>query len=112
MKRIKETLLGIYLSVRHSNVILHGSCIIFTPTFFEKLNGFDNRTFLYREEELLYISLKKNGLKSIYSPNIKIMHLEDAATDSIVTSNEEKRAFIRQNQVHSLQILIDELKQL
>lgn len=110
LKHIKSIPRNIYLNTRHENVILHGSCLIFTPAYFEKLKGFDNRTFLYREEELLYISLKKNGLKSVYSPDITITHLEDAATDSIVTSDEEKKAFIRNNQVHSLQILIEELE--
>lgn len=112
LKSIKAIPRNIFLGIRHSNVILHGSCLIFTPAFFKKLSGFDNRTFLYCEEELLYLAVRKNNLLTVYNPKIKIKHLEDAATDSIVTSDKEKKAFIRQNQVHSLQILLEELEQM
>lgn len=99
---------GLYF--RHEDVILHGSCIIMTPAFFEKERGFNPKTFLFREEELLYISLKKNSLLSVYNPKLKIKHLEDAATNSINADAREKLEFIRDNQVHSLQILIEELE--
>lgn len=92
------------------DVVLHGCCIIFTPKFFEKLEGFDDRTFLYAEEELLYISLKKNRLISRFSPDIKIRHLEDVSTDATIRNKKEKESFIYQHSKNSLQIVIEELK--
>lgn len=92
------------------NVVLHGCCLIFTPIFFSKLNGFNPKTFMFREEELLYLSLKKENLISLYSPLIKIKHLEDMATDSAYKNTEEKERFLKSNQIKSLEILISELK--
>lgn len=98
------------LKLRKKDRILHGSCLIFTPKFFEVLHGFNTRTFLFREEELLYLSLKKHNLLSVYNPKIKIKHMEDAAIDSIVRNDEEKQAFLAKNEIASLSILIDEME--
>lgn len=101
---------GLKLKKRHENVILHGCCIIFTPTFFSSLSGFDSRTFMFREEELLYLKIKRNELLTVYCPNIRIHHLEDAATNSIAANNIEKNIFLKKNQIESLNILINEVK--
>lgn len=93
------------------NVLLHGCCLIFTPIFFEFLNGFDNRTFLYREEELLFLAVKKAGLTLKYAPSIQIKHLEDAATNSISKSKKERKDFQRKNLIKSTEILIKTLKE-
>lgn len=98
------------LREKQYNVVLHGCCLIFTPIFFSKLSGFNPKTFMFREEELLYISLKKENLISLYSPLINIKHLEDIATDSAYKSTEEKERFLISNQIKSLEILISELK--
>lgn len=95
---------------RMQNIILHGCCLTFTPKFFEKLNGFNEKTFLFAEEELLFLALKRNQLISVYNPKIKIKHLEDQATDSICDTEEEKRAFINNHRIHSLKILIQEIR--
>lgn len=94
---------------RKENVILHGCCLIFTPAFFNELSGFMPDTFLFREEELLYISLQRKKLLNVYTPSLRIKHLEDAATDSQFRERYEKEEFLRQNQIHSLEILIKEL---
>lgn len=93
-----------------TDVILHGCCLIFTPIFFEKLKGFDNRTFLYYEEHLLYILLKTKGLHNKYCPNIQIRHLEDMSTKSIAKKNKSKDDFIRKHSLSSLRILVNELE--
>lgn len=98
------------LREKQYNVVLHGCCLIFTPIFFSKLRGFNPKTFMFREEELLYLSLKKENLISLYSPLIKIKHLEDIATDSAYKNTKEKERFLISNQIKSLEILISELK--
>ena len=95
---------------RKENVLLHGCFLIFTPTYIRKFEGFDNRTFMFREEELLYIRLKKSNLLSVYNPKIKIIHLEDAATNKTYKTNDEKIRFLQKNQVMSLKILIKEME--
>lgn len=95
---------------RRTNCVLWGCCIIFTPSFFIQLKGFNPKTFLYREEELLYLSIKEKGLESVYLPILKIKHLEDSATNSVVRTSKEKREFVRKNQIRSLEILVNEMK--
>lgn len=94
----------------HKNILLHGCCLIFTPTFFERLKGFNPKTFMFREEELLFLSLKKNNLENIYCPKLEIKHLEDVSTNVSYKTNKEKENFLRENQLKSLKILIDELE--
>lgn len=93
---------------RKENVLLHGCCLIFTPIFFNKMDGFDSRTFLYKEEQLLYLKAKRNGLLTVYNPKIKIKHLEDRATNY----NERKSSELKcRYEIQSLKILISELEQ-
>jgi GT2 family glycosyltransferase len=109
---IKNDFYGNKLRFRQEDVVLHGCCLIFTEVFFELLSGFNEQTFLFREEELLYLSIKSNHLLSVYNPHIRIKHLEDAATDSIVSTSEEKKKFVIKNQIESLSILINEMKKM
>lgn len=95
---------------RMQNIILHGCCLTFTPEFFEKLNGFNEKTFLFVEEELLFLSLKQNNLISVYNPQIRIRHLEDQATNSICQTSEEKNEFTKSHRIKSLKILIQEIR--
>ena len=71
----------------------------------------DDRTFLYREEELLSIRLKKHNLNSVYSPNLQILHNEDSSTNAITKSNRKKQIFVDKNLINSTKILIKELKE-
>lgn len=96
----------------HKNIILHGCFLIFTPKYVEMFDGLDNRTFMYREEELLAIRLKKSGLMSIYSPNIEIFHAEYGSTNAINKNDKKKRRFFYKNQLKSCNIILEELKNL
>ena len=84
------------------NCVLHGCCLIFSKKFFEKFDGFDPRTFLYFEEEILYAHVMKAGLKSVYAPEIEIWHKEDGATDSIFENNLKKTAFFYEHVLDSI----------
>lgn len=91
--------------------ILHGSCIIFTPMFFSKLFGFNPKTFMFREEELLFLAVQRAELHTFYEPNLKIRHLEDVSTDAVYQHSKEKEVFLRKNQIKSLEVLIKELSE-
>ena len=96
---------GISHEVRQEGVMLHGCCLIFSPSFFSCFDGLYDRTFLYAEENILYLQLKKANLKTVYLPSLEILHLEDSATNSIVKNNREKNIFVLKNQIRSLVIL-------
>lgn len=90
--------------------VLHGCCLIFTPIFFYNMDGFNSRTFMFREEELLFFMIRKYNLHTLYSPELQILHLEDISTDAVFKKSEEKERFLKENQIKSLKILIDEMK--
>lgn len=58
---VKETLddkiqMVVASKQRHKNIVLHGCCLILTPLYIGKFDtAFDDRTFMFREEELFYI---------------------------------------------------------
>lgn len=99
------------LDIRRENVILHGCCIIFSPKYIETYEeAFNPKTFLYKEEELLYLRCKKADLRVVYNPMLKIKHLEDIATNSQNRKRRDKIMVWLENQIRSLEILIEELK--
>ena len=96
---------------RHRNIVIHGCCLIFTPVYVRKFeDAFDNRTFMFREEELLYLRCRRNQVETIYEPSIDILHLEDMSTNATYTKNNKREAFKWKCQIDSLQILLEELK--
>ena len=89
---------------------MHGSCLIFSREYINHFDGLNPNTFLYMEEDILFVRLKKNGLKSLYSPDLEILHLEDAATNMIIRKGATKRRFIYRNHLKSIQALIKEVR--
>ncbi len=96
---------------RHENIILHGCALIFSKKYINIFDGFDSRTFLYREEELLYLRIKQAQLNNVYNPQIEIHHNEDGSTDAITGGGREKRTFVMKNLIESTKLLIKELEQ-
>lgn len=41
---------------------LQGAFLVFSKEIFNYIDGFDSRTFLYYEEQLLYLHAKRSGL--------------------------------------------------
>ena len=99
-------------SVRKDDVLLHGCCLIFSKTYIDKFDGLDDRTFLYFEEQLLYLRLKKNNLKSIYNPNLVVFHNEGTSTNKKVKNKRDRFDFVLKHEIDSLKILINEMEQL
>lgn len=97
---------------RKEDIVLHGCFLIFSPEYISCFNGLDNRTFLYKEEQLLYIRIKKNGLKSVYNPELVIFHNESSATKSTNKNLRSKNLLTHKNQIKSSLIVLDEIKTL
>ena len=90
---------------RSLNVALHGSCLIFSPKYFEHFRGFNNKTFLYNEENIIFQEIRaKNGIM-VYNPNLVIYHKEDASVDALIIQKRRKRLFVLNNEIKSLYIL-------
>jgi len=97
-------------TIRKENVLINGCCIIFSKVYIDKFDGLDDRTFLYYEEQLLYLRVIKNNMKSVYNPYILIFHNEGVATKKS-TKNKRKRVnFQLKHEIDSLNILIKELE--
>lgn len=88
----------------YTNVKLHGCCLVFSKQFVDKYHGFNPNTFLYLEEDLLYITMMTEKRNTLYSPNVVIYHMEDAATDKIA-SGRKKRRFIIKNHIRSMKAI-------
>lgn len=91
---------------RCEDVILHGCCWIFSKKFFERYNGLDESTFLYHEEEILYLLTKRYGLKMVYNPIIKVYHKEDASSNEVMPVGHKKRIFKLKNCLYSSKQLL------
>lgn len=89
------------------NVMLHGCCLFFSNDYIKKFEtAFVEKTFLYKEEELLYLRCMRNKLITCYYPKIKIKHMEDVSTDAIASSQLEKRKMKLSYMIDSTQLLI------
>lgn len=90
---------------RQENVKLHGACLIFSTSFFEKFDGFNPHTFMYVEEDILYNQCRLNLMKTIYNPLILVYHNENAATNSVSSTVKKKRIFYYKERIKSLRVL-------
>lgn len=91
-----------FINKRKEDVILHGSCIIFTPKYFEgELVGIPEKTRFYCEEQIIYLYAKKNNFKIVYNPEIKILHKKSSATLKTYKDNKKINDFKYKNKIDS-----------
>lgn len=86
---------------------LHGSCLVFTPAFVEHFGqAFDPGTFLYLEEDILYMRCRQAGLTMYFDPRILVRHAEDVSTDHMTGfSPRRKQMQYLQRHRESLKVL-------
>lgn len=58
-----------------------GACILTKKEFFNKLNGFDEKIFMYMDEIDLLYRAKKHGFKVYFEPQAHFIHLGSASSD-------------------------------
>lgn len=92
---------------RCENVQLHGCFLVFSEQYTERFDGLDDRTFLFREEAILYKHMLENNMVTVYQPDIIVFHEEDAATDQFRKTERQKALFELDNHIKSLNILLD-----
>ena len=87
------------------NVVLHGSCLVFSPRYIQKYRGLFSGTFLYCEEEILWYIAQCEQLKIIYQPQLAIVHKEDRSTRASHKSQRKRRIFKLNHELDSLRQL-------
>lgn len=70
--------------------LLHGSALFFTENYLEKIKGFYPGTFLYNEERILHIMLKKMNLEAVYIPDLHLYHKEDQSSALSFGNNSDR----------------------
>lgn len=61
---------------------VEGSALLIKKSMFNKLNGFDEKLFMYFEDTDLCFRAVKSGKKVVYEPNAKIIHYGGKSTKS------------------------------
>lgn len=96
-------------NTRYENVKLHGCCWIFSKDYIKEYDGLNEGTFLYLEEDLLYLIMMKDHKRMVYSPKVHVYHAEDGSTNYI-HKGRKKRRFILMNHLKSMQYIHEYLK--
>ncbi len=93
------------------DLILHGAALVFSPLFVKRNDfAFDDRTFLYLEEDLLYHKIKLSGGLSYYCNDAKITHSCNKSAKK--TDARYFITFHKKNYLQSLQFLQADIKKL
>lgn len=92
--------------------MLHGACLIFSPVFIRKYDGMCDRTFLYWEEDILGLMMKKDKMIMLYSSDLRLYHKEDASTNAINKSKREKTIWVEKQLIRSSRVYENILKEL
>ncbi len=87
------------------DVILHGCCLFFTPAFFKYKKGFNESTFMYGEEPILFYEVIRTHNHTFRTDELNVIHIENRSTDSRFDP-EEGRRFKLKNEMDSMRILI------
>lgn len=75
--------------------VLHGAFYVFSRQFILKHdNCFYNNTFMFYESYILHYFGCKEGMIFLYYPEIKVLHHEDASTDSTFKTQYKKSVFV------------------
>ncbi|MBR1416218.1 MAG: glycosyltransferase family 2 protein [Bacilli bacterium] len=118
-------LLNCYLKIKHmfiknnkpingktieKGVALHGCAIIFSDKYIRKYKyPFYNDTFLFHEEEFLYVRIVKDDLTSIYDPNLKVFHKEGSSIKKSNNGIRKSKLFREKERLKSLYLLLKEM---
>lgn len=82
-----------------------GSCMFINKKLFREINWFDENTFLYYEENILYKKLSMHGKQNYILPNIGCIHLGASSTKSkpssfLIKCNSDSAFYYLSNYCH------------
>ncbi len=95
---------------RKENAVLNGCCMIFSKQYIDKFDGLEEKTFMYGEEELLNILLKREKLLSVYNPKLEVFHHEYSSTKKISNSSRKVNLFRLKYMIIANKIILKELE--
>ena len=73
-----------YKAQRHENVPIHGSCLVVSNSFIKHNEHlFYPETRFYGEEILLFLRMKEQKSKIVYSPKLSVYHMQGRSTSTI-----------------------------
>lgn len=78
-----------------SRVVVHGCAMMFTPDFFNCYSGFYPHTFLYCEENIIEILVRKAGLVEIQAIDAELYHKGGKATLLCASREKSMRRVVR-----------------
>ena len=97
---------------KYINVPLHGACLIFSKKYSERYeNAFYPETFFYYECEILDYICRRDGLKTVYSPEIRIIHHQNVSTNVVYNNIYSKTLFSLKCNIESTEAFIELIKQ-
>lgn len=92
-------------------IVPHGAAIIYSPMWIDNEDiAFFPGTFLYLEEELLFYYAKNHHYQIIFSPILRIHHMEDVSTNSCFKDRRKKALFLVKNHLKSYKVLMNYLR--
>ena len=96
---------------RMYDIVPHGAAIIFTRQWIENEDlCFRPGTFMYFEEDLLYLYIKKHNYRTIYEPSLQITHLEDMSTNVVHKNIRKRMIFQNKQKIKSLKAILNFMK--
>lgn len=91
-------------------VTLQGACLVFSPLFINNNTlALEEVTFMYGEEDLLAIRCKSNNWKTVYNPELKILHAEQVATKMTHKKLVGRKIFNNDNSIKALKKVLEKL---
>lgn len=93
------------------NIVLHGSLLVFSKKFFDKMVvPFDEKTFFYFETEILDRKMKDLNMIAKYDPSMLVYHHQNTSTKQSFKNAKAQQAFQLINMIKSTQRFIDLFK--
>ncbi len=90
------------------DAVLHGACMIFSSRFCRvREYAFHPGTFLYFEEDILWLECRTGGYRMIYDPALNVTHLNDVSSDAYWKNLYRKEKYKNEQIGHSLDIMLD-----
>lgn len=77
---VSQTFWEKLLKKQKSVYMFRGCILLLTPAYFKYYSGLDPRTFLYCEEELLYLRCMKSGLEETVNDETYLLHKHKKST--------------------------------
>lgn len=97
-----------FLQERREGIVPHGSVVIYTSQWIENENfAFYPGTFMYFEEDLLFLYILSKGYKTIYEPSLQVIHLEDMSTNNAHRYFRKKMIFQNKKKLESYKVILN-----